>query len=184
VLWIKPFFFSKHVLAPTQIWISICTSPSCRCSWAQPCDPSCLLPEANSTRPPWICSVIFVTKRQSGARKPLTCSIVVSKQIWLWTLDLKKVWQREKGTYPCGNSSSVRNDIEYGIHVVFSHLFRMMIRCQNKSEKWLIHVVFFLFFSFDCYCGPTPFPPESPATWPVPLPCVHIGNTINDLLIR
>ena len=40
----------------------------------------------------------------------------------------------------------------------------------------IFFVLFFSFFlsSFDCYSGPTPFPPDSPATWPVPLPCgVH-----------
>ena len=36
------------------------------------------------------------------------------------------------------------------------------------------------FLLFDCYFGPAPFLPDSPATWPVPLPCgVHQRYPMN-----
>ena len=43
-----------------------------------------------------------------------------------------------------------------------------------------MEIFLFFFFSFDCYSGPNPFPPDSPATWLVPLPCgVHQRYPMN-----
>ena len=48
-------------------------------------------------------------------------------------------------------------------------------RCdQGGLLTYYEHVIFFYLFPFDCYSGPAPVLPGSPATRPVPLPCgVH-----------
>ena len=54
----------------------------------------------------------------------------------------------------------------------------------NNTFLIVVHAPFakrFIFsFSFDCYSGAAPFLPDSPATWPVPLPCgVHQRYPMN-----
>ena len=61
-------------------------------------------------------------------------------------------------------------NLGFSIH---SHVCKLA-RCYYVVLCRCSGLFFFHFFSFDCYSGPTPFPPDSPATWPVPLPCgVH-----------
>ena len=78
------------------------------------------------TRGPSIRSVISVTNRPTSSRKPLTSSMMLSKKFRLWTKkSRKKKWQRQKGTYLCGYSSSMRNNMEYGIPL---YIFRKQHR--------------------------------------------------------
>ena len=52
----------------------------------------------------------------------------------------------------------------------------------TKTFHYITPALWFFdfFLSFDCCSGPTPFPPDSPATCPVPLPCgVHQRYPMN-----